>query len=80
MKTRKFTKTEIKKLKEYWVVLERAECTFLKKVESIEKEMSKDLNIEDLIFFLSDGGYCGIGNETRTIDLIHAEKLIREIK
>lgn len=75
MKTRKFTKTEIKKLKNYWVILERAEYEFLKKVDNLEKEMSKDLNIEDLIFFLSDGGYCGIGNETRTIDLIGEYRL-----
>lgn len=75
MKTRKFTKTEIKKLKKHWAILERIEYNFLKKVDNLEKEMSKDLNIEDLIFFLSDGGYCGIGNETRTIDLIHSHKL-----
>lgn len=75
MKTRKFTKTEIKKLKKHWAILERIEYEYLKKVDNLEKEMSKDLNIEDLIFFCSDGGYCGIGNETRTIDLINSDKL-----
>ena len=64
-----------KKLKKYWTKLERLELNFLRKVEKVEKEMQKEIGIDDLVFFLSDGGYYGIGNESRTIKLIHEHEL-----
>ncbi len=69
-----------KKLKPYWLKLERLEYEFLKKVDLLEGKMQKDIGIKDLIFFSSDGGFCGIGNEARTIKLIHGHELIKEIK
>jgi len=67
-----------KKLKKYWTELERLEYTFLKNVEKIEKKMQKETNIPDLFFFHNDGGYCGIGNNSRTIKLIHEDELMEK--
>lgn len=72
---KKLKNKEIKKLKKYWTKLERLELNFLRKVEKVEKEMQKEIGINDLIFFQSDGGYCGIGNDSRTIKLIHEHQL-----
>ncbi len=63
-----------KKLKPYWTKLERLELNFFRKVEKLEKEMQKDIGIDDLEFYCN-GGYCGIGNTSRTIKLIHGHQL-----
>jgi len=72
---RKFTKKEIKKLKKHWKRLQRWQDEFDFGVRVLEQSMQKDVKIKDLEFFLSDGGYCGIGNFSRTIELISDEKL-----
>ena len=59
----------IKKLKPYWKKLQELEGEFNLNVHKLELKMQKDLNIDDLEFFWRDG-YCGIGNEARTIKLI----------
>lgn len=37
--------------------------------------MQHELKIDDLEFFKSDNGYCGIGNSSRTIKLLHDTEL-----
>ena len=76
---KKLPKATIKKLKPYWSKLERLEYEFLKNVDNLEKDMQKEIGINDLEFFCNDGGYSGIGNDSRTIKLIHGEQL-RKIK
>ena len=76
---KKLKSSTIKKLKPYWAKLERLEYEFLKKVDKLEKEMQKEMqkeiNIPDLFFYSNDGGYCGIGDQSRTIKLIHEHEL-----
>jgi len=72
---RKFTKREINKLRKYWKRLEKLQDDFDELVYILTGEMAQDLKIEDLEFFMSDGGYCGIGNMSRTIELIHEHQL-----
>jgi len=72
---RKFTKKEVKKLKKYWNAFQSAQEEFESIVIDIEEDMQKDLNIDDLEFFKSDDGYCGIGNVSRTIKLIYNDEL-----
>ena len=78
MKMRKFTKEEIEKLKKYWKKLQVLEDEYFIKVHLLEKAMQRNLKIDDLEFFESDDGYCGIGNLSRTIKLIQADELESE--
>lgn len=75
LKMRKFTKKEIKKLKKHWKQLQILEDEFYAKVGILEGAIQHDLDIPDLEFFSSDDGYCGIGNMSRTIELIHSDEL-----
>ena len=71
---RNFTKKEITKLKIYWDCLRNAQdVDFL--VPMLEKRMCEDLKIDTLEFIRIDGCYCGIGNTTRTINLIQEDEL-----
>ena len=72
---RKFTDKEIKKLKVFWKKLQDLEEEFDYEVRVLEELMQKAVDIEDLEFFKSDDGYCGIGNTSRTIKLIQYDKL-----
>jgi len=71
---RKFTDYEIQKLKKYWAELKHMQHIFDIGVQNLENRMQKDLQIDDLEFFNSDG-YCGIGNLLRTVYLIHSYEL-----
>lgn len=59
--TPKERKSWIKKLKPFWIFREIAHNKFRKREHEIEKAMSK-LCKEELEFFYSDGGCCGIGH------------------
>lgn len=67
------------KLKPFWSKLERLEFNFFRKVEKLEKEMQKEIGIDDLEFYCNDGAYCGIGNASRTIKLIYAYELVSKL-
>lgn len=71
----KVDKQLIKKLKPYWKRFDKLQDSFLEKVYKLEKEMSEATGIRGVEFFSCDGYYCGIGNEERTIRLIHDEEL-----
>lgn len=66
----KLTKKQAKK---YFAMLSRAEDLHSANVMSIEKIMAKETGIEDIEFFMCDNWYCGIGNASRTMKLIHRE-------
>jgi hypothetical protein len=67
----KLTKDQMAWVKTYWVALEHAEAKFYAEVKRIEEAMQKQTGIEDIEFFACDGEYVGIGNDSRTMDLIH---------
>ena len=60
-----------KRLEKYWKLLDKVEEAFGKKINKIERQMSKELEIKDLRFFWCDGEIVGVGNESRTMKLIH---------
>jgi hypothetical protein len=63
----------IKKLKPYWKELDKAEEKYCMMVQVIENKMQQEVR-EDLEFFWSDG-WAGIGNNDRSMKLIHREEL-----
>lgn len=67
----------IKKLRPYWVKLEKAESRFFKKVRNIEKEMQEDFNEKEIEFFWVDGEPAGIGTPShpKKMKLIHDSEL-----
>jgi len=70
----KVTKKLINELKPYWKKLEKIEDDYFHEIYKLEKNMKKKLKIS-LEFFRCDGYYAGIGNEERTMKLIHAKEL-----
>ena len=61
-----------KQLKPYWKELSKLEDEFGDKVHALELLMKKELG-KDLEFFICDGIHCGVGNEDRSMKLIHRE-------
>ena len=57
--------------KKYFKLLEEAENKFYEEVTFIEVMIQQETGIDDIEFFQCDGSYCGIGNESRTMKLIH---------
>jgi len=73
--TKKLTKKQlIKVLKPFWQMAKNADKEYYRSLEEIEKVMRKETGIKDLEIFLCDG-LAGIGNESRTMDLIDFEEL-----
>ena len=75
---RSFTKQEIKKLKKYWKELDALERDFDMTINALEDAMQKDLKIDDVEFFRVDGEFLGIGNISKTINLIALYELEKE--
>lgn len=72
----KKTKKLIKKLKPYWKVLSVINNQHRKTIYKLEKQMEKATGIKGIEFFMSDlGEYAGIGNLSRTMELIHEREL-----
>lgn len=59
------------KLKKYWQELTKIESEFSSKVYKLEKKMAEETGIEDIEFFWCDDAVVGIGNTSRTMELIH---------
>jgi len=62
-----------------WEKYMKVEKEFDKQVEALTDEMRKSMGINDLIFFCQDGLPCGIGNLSRTLDLIHSTDLEKAV-
>lgn len=71
----KVDKKLIKKLKPYWEKYHNIHDEFLGQLHDLEKEMSREVGIKDLEFFMCDGYYCGIGTFNREMRLIHDSEL-----
>ena len=74
----KVDKELIIKLKPYWNQLQNIENEFYRKVYKLEKEMSKEVGIKNLEFFMCDNSHVGIGNLDRTMRLIQRDELEKE--
>lgn len=74
---KKLSNKKVELLKCYWKMMENQELVFYKKISDIEKLMcqDKDLGIKDLEFIWVDGSIVGIGNYSRTINLIQGGDL-----
>jgi len=68
----------IKKLKPYWKKTMELQGKYNLEIYGLEKQMQKELGIEDLEIFHSDGDAVGIGNSTRTMKLIHAYEIEKD--
>ena len=67
---------EIKrKLVRFYVMFSIAEQEFNARISIIEKKMRKETKIKDIEFFFADNELAGIGNESRTMQLIHRSEL-----
>ena len=66
-----------KMLKPYWKELQILQDQHCIAVYNLERKMQRGVGIDDLEFVYCDG-FCGIGNLSRTIELIHEEELEKE--
>ena len=71
----KATKQLIKKLKHCWVTFRLIEDEYWESIQELEKKISKEVRIPDIEIFHSDSGAMGIGNASRTMELIQRDKL-----
>jgi len=60
-----------KQIKHYFYSLEILESNFYDAVNELEEKMKFETGIDDLEFFWVEGNVVGIGNEDRTMKLIH---------
>ena len=67
-KTKK-TKKLILELRPYWLELRKLEQSFIHKVIKLEKKMAEGTKIDD-IEFLGSYDYHGIGNVSRTMEMV----------
>ena len=77
MKPKRASQTLVHQLKPYWKTVSAIENKYWKEIQSLERKMNKDLGTKDLEIFFCDGVPVGIGNERRTLKLIHAEELLK---
>lgn len=73
-KTKK-TKKLIAQLKPYWKAYRKLSGEFHRKVYALEKQMSKEMGVKNMQFFMCDNEVVGIGNLNRTMDLVHGRDL-----
>lgn len=60
-----------KKVKKYWKPVEMFEDLFFNNIQRLERDMAKETGIKDIEFFFCDGSIVGIGNVSKTLELIH---------
>ena len=76
MKIKK-TRKLVKDLRPYWLELNKLEMAFMRKVMRLERKMGRELGIED-IEFIGHCDYFGIGNVTRTMELVDMWEMERK--
>ena len=60
-----------KKVKKYFKELEIIEDNYFRAEEVLQKKMAKETGIKDIEVFWADNSMVGIGNTSRTMELIH---------
>ena len=71
----KKTKKLIKLLKSSWQAFKTVEDEYYEYIQLIEKKLAKITGIKDIEIFHCDGEGVGIGNYSRTMELIRKEEL-----
>ena len=71
---KKFTKSQVKKLKKHWKELQELEGKHNLEIHALQLTMCSDVGIDNLDF-LWRYGYCGIGDFDRKYELITDNKL-----
>ena len=69
------TEKQKKIFKEGWKQMQRDYHYYITLLSATEKWMVKESGIKDVEFFFVDGEIAGIGNESRTIELLQGEDL-----
>ena len=70
-----FTKEQIVDLKKAWKKMKKTEAKFLKDVEKIEKELQNKIKINDVEFFWLGADCHGIGNVSKTMEIVTSYNL-----
>ena len=60
-------------MRKYFNKLSEIEGSFSDKIHELELEMAEETGVEDICFFWVDNSIVGIGNDSRTMKLIHRE-------
>lgn len=71
----KLTKKQIDIVNSKWRKLKTLEALFYRCVAILEKEMEKDTGVKGIEFVTDGGGYLGVGDISRTMDLIQGEDI-----
>jgi hypothetical protein len=73
----KLTKKQLKLIRGYWTKAMIEVDYFYKRIDNIELQMraDKELKIKDIMFYWSDNGIVGIGNESRSMKLLQEGEL-----
>ena len=77
MKNYKIKKNKklIKQLKPYWNQVHKYYSKFFIELNRLEKKMELETGIKGIGFFFCDEEIAGIGNNERTMELIHSSEL-----
>jgi hypothetical protein len=65
------TRKQKKIISKYVIQYNKISDEYWGKVSLLEMEMAKDTEIQDIEFFFCDGEFAGVGNVSRTMELIH---------
>jgi hypothetical protein len=65
------TREQTKIIKAYWEKFIILEDEFFSRLKDLELDLEHETKIKGIEFFSCDGEYCGIGNNDRTMKLIH---------
>lgn len=71
----KKTKALVRKLRKYMNEYSEIESEFYQSKGELEKKMERETGIRGIEFFFCDGEMSGIGNDERTMELIHRIEL-----
>jgi hypothetical protein len=65
------TEKQLATIKQHWKKLQEIESEFHEKLMGLEISMEAATGIKGIEFFSCDGGYVGVGNTERTMELVH---------
>lgn len=69
------SKQIIKQLKPFMIWLSLIEDAYWSQIQKLEQEMARSIGIKDIEFFHVDGSVVGVGNASRTMELIPREDI-----
>lgn len=72
---KQFTEEQVVDLKKAWKKMKQTEAKFLKDVDKIEKDLQEKVKIKDVEFFWFGGECHGIGNVSKTMEIVTSYNL-----